>query len=146
MLGVAASLALFGVAGCGLGSKDSETAETKAPQTVVVVSEVPAPTAAPTDPPATLPPTTQPPQTVVVVQGPQQAPQTVVRVIDRGGSSGGSTSGAVSIPTYVEPGDYCGWLADNGYTFSQAEATYYSLGSPDHMDADHNGVPCETRY
>lgn len=130
------------LAGCGLGSTKDETAETQAPQTVVVVSEVPAPTPAPTDPPATLPPATQAPQTVVVVQRPQQSPQTVVRVVD----GGGSTTGAVSVPTYVEPGDYCAWLADNGYSFGQAQATYYSLGSPDHMDADKNGVPCETRY
>ena len=87
MFSLAASLALFGAAGCGLGS-DGETAETQAPQTVVVVSEVPAPTAAPTVAP------TNPPQTVVVVQQSPQAPRTVVSIVERDRSSGGSVSGA----------------------------------------------------
>ena len=139
MFALAASLALFGAAGCGLGS-DGETAETQAPQTVVVVSEVPAPTAAPTVAP------TNPPQTVVVVQQSPQAPRTVVSIVERDRSSGGSVSGAISIPGYVDQGEYCKWLADSGYTFSQATATFYSLGSPDHMDADKNGIPCESRY
>ncbi|CCM64985.1 exported hypothetical protein [Candidatus Microthrix parvicella RN1] len=130
--GLALVAATMVLAGCPSGSQQLPPDTSSPPQTVVVISEVPAPTPAPTAAPA--------PTTVVVIQ--QQSPQTVVRVVPEQAP----TAGAVVIPSYVAEGDYCKWLGANGYTYSQAQATFNSLGRPSHMDADNNGIPCETVY
>ncbi len=47
----------------------------------------------------------------------------------------------------VEPtGLFCRDLADRGWWFSDALAYWIAEGAPDRMDADRNGIPCETIY
>lgn len=43
-------------------------------------------------------------------------------------------------------GLFCRDLAPLGYSYSEAVAYWVSEGSPDRMDADRNGIPCETVY
>lgn len=43
-------------------------------------------------------------------------------------------------------GLYCRDLDAMGYGFSEAAAYWLAEGAPDRMDADHNGIPCETVY
>lgn len=45
-----------------------------------------------------------------------------------------------------EPGQTCCDLATSGYRFDDALAYWFMEGTPDRMDADGNGVPCETVY
>lgn len=129
-----ASLAL---AACGQGNQQAST-----PETVVVVSEVPA-----TSVPETTPPpettTAAPPTTVIVIQAPESTPETVPGYVTPPAYDNVSP---ISIPSWVEPGTYCRWLATNGYSADEAAATFASLGRPSHMDADKNGIPCETVY
>jgi hypothetical protein len=52
-------------------------------------------------------------------------------------------------PTRVEDlpsGWFCRDLAARGYGYSDAVAYWVHEGSPDRMDADRNGIPCETVY
>ena len=46
----------------------------------------------------------------------------------------------------LEPGLFCRDLHNRGYDFSAAAAYWLSEGAPDRMDADRNGVPCETVF
>lgn len=43
-------------------------------------------------------------------------------------------------------GLFCRDIASLGYDYSDAVAYWVSEGSPDRMDADRNGIPCETVY
>jgi hypothetical protein len=43
-------------------------------------------------------------------------------------------------------GSYCKSMKAAGWSFAEAQAYYLAHGSPAHMDADGNGVPCETVY
>lgn len=52
----------------------------------------------------------------------------------------------VELPPPVPPGSWCGYLAMRGVSFDEVVDIWNGLGRPDHMDADHNGIPCETRY
>ncbi|MCU1351904.1 MAG: serine/threonine protein kinase, partial [Acidimicrobiales bacterium] len=51
-------------------------------------------------------------------------------------------------PTYggLRSGLSCKDLANAGFSYSQAVGYWYSQGTPDRMDIDHNGIPCETVY
>lgn len=53
---------------------------------------------------------------------------------------------SVELPPPVPPGSWCGYLALRGVSFDEVVAIWNELGRPDHMDADANGIPCETRY
>lgn len=44
------------------------------------------------------------------------------------------------------PGQLCRDLAASGYRFPDALAYWFMEGAPDRMDADGNGIPCETVY
>jgi hypothetical protein len=44
------------------------------------------------------------------------------------------------------PGQYCRDMAANGHRFDDALAYWLLEGKPERMDADANGVPCETVY
>ncbi len=61
-----------------------------------------------------------------------------------GGGAGPST------PTYnrtgLETGLLCRDLAGMGYGFTEAVAYWMAEGATDRMDADRNGIPCETVY
>ena len=46
----------------------------------------------------------------------------------------------------VEAGLFCRDLAALGYGYVEAVAYWIEEGSPDRMDADRNGIPCETIY
>ena len=52
----------------------------------------------------------------------------------------------LELPPPVPAGSWCGYLAAHGVSFDEAVAIYTQLGRPGHMDADGNGIPCETRY
>jgi hypothetical protein len=43
-------------------------------------------------------------------------------------------------------GSYCKSMHAAGWSFAEVQAYYLAHGSPAHMDADGNGVPCETVY
>jgi Excalibur calcium-binding domain len=43
-------------------------------------------------------------------------------------------------------GLYCKDLKRMGYTYSEAVRYWYNWDSPSNMDADDNGIPCETLY
>jgi len=53
-------------------------------------------------------------------------------------------------PTYnrtgLETGLFCRDIAAMGYGFSEAVAYWMAEGAPDRMDADRDGIPCETIY
>jgi len=49
-------------------------------------------------------------------------------------------------PTALETGLFCRDLQARGRTFWDAAVYWVSEGSPDRMDADQNGIPCETIY
>lgn len=40
----------------------------------------------------------------------------------------------------------CADLADRGFSYADAVAYWFATGAPDRMDADLNGIPCETVY
>lgn len=46
----------------------------------------------------------------------------------------------------LETGLFCRDLASTGYGFFQAVSYWLAEGSPDRMDADGNGIPCETVF
>ena len=50
------------------------------------------------------------------------------------------------LPPPVPAGSWCGYLAAHCVSFDEAVAIFNQLGRPGHMDADGNGIPCETRY
>ena len=53
---------------------------------------------------------------------------------------------SVQLPPPVPAGSWCGYLASRGVPFDQVVEIWNGLGRPAHMDADANGIPCETRY
>ncbi len=56
--------------------------------------------------------------------------------------------GGNSLPDsgYLSPGLYCRDLYARGVSYPDAVAYWWSEGSPDRMDIDFNGIPCETVY
>ena len=46
----------------------------------------------------------------------------------------------------VPAGLFCKDLAARGFTYPEAVAYWFATGAPDRMDADKNGIPCETVY
>lgn len=46
----------------------------------------------------------------------------------------------------MSSGLYCQDLARMGYSYPRAVSYWYWQGRPDRMDADLNGIPCETVY
>jgi Excalibur calcium-binding domain len=44
------------------------------------------------------------------------------------------------------PGRVCREMSDRGWSYTAMYAWYASHGYPNHMDADGNGIPCETVY
>jgi hypothetical protein len=49
-------------------------------------------------------------------------------------------------PQLLPAGLFCRDLADQGYSYSAAVDYWRREGLPDRMDADRNGIPCETVY
>lgn len=47
---------------------------------------------------------------------------------------------------WVEPGLFCRDLNEWGYSYEEAIAYWLLEQAPDRMDADRNGIPCETVY
>ncbi len=111
------------LSGCGGGD---ESAEPKPQKNTPLQTTSTAPTSPSTFPATTIAPTTTRPP----------APNTVPAT--------GPT--AVSIPASVPIGQRCMWLAESGYSFAEAAVTFDALGLPADMDADNDGIPCETRY
>lgn len=61
------------------------------------------------------------------------------------GESGWSEPGYGHI--YDMPGGlFCKDLAERGYSYGDAVTYWFREGAPDRMDADLNGIPCETVY
>jgi hypothetical protein len=52
---------------------------------------------------------------------------------------------AMPRPTLV-PGRYCKTMRQWGWSYARVLRYWHSHGRPDHMDADLNGIPCETVY
>jgi hypothetical protein len=57
-----------------------------------------------------------------------------------------SSDALVDSMRWVEPGLFCRDLAEWGYSYADAIAYWLLEGAPDRMDADRNGIPCETVY
>lgn len=53
---------------------------------------------------------------------------------------------SVELPPPAPPGSWCGYLAMRAVPFDEMVVIWNQLGRPAHMDADGNGIPCETRY
>lgn len=51
-----------------------------------------------------------------------------------------------STPAGLAPGLLCSDLGERGLGYDQAVAYWIGEGKPNRMDADRNGIPCETRY
>ena len=47
---------------------------------------------------------------------------------------------------WTDPGLFCRDLAEREYSYEDAVAYWLSEGAPDRMDADRNGIPCETVF
>jgi hypothetical protein len=56
--------------------------------------------------------------------------------------------GTTPNPDYadVPAGLMCKDLKARGYSYAEAAAYWFATGAPDNMDADKNGIPCETVY
>ncbi len=54
--------------------------------------------------------------------------------------------GSAGEPAVLEAGLFCRDLADRGHGFPAAVGYWLREGIPDRMDADGNGIPCETVY
>jgi len=134
-----ASTAGFLLAGCGSAAPASPVASTTtaasseaAPATVVMTVTAP--------PPVTVTATPTPPVTVTeqgppIIISPQQDPTTVYQY-----------SPAYTSVFDLPSGLYCRDLKAMGYSYSQATSYWYYHGRPAMMDADLNGIPCETVY
>jgi len=77
----------------------------------------------------------QPLPTVATTTG---APATTTR--------GTTTQPATTRPLKLVIGKYCAAMHAAGWSFEKARAYYEDHGRPAHMDADGNGIPCETVY
>ena len=59
---------------------------------------------------------------------------------------GGGTTPRPDNRTGLESGLFCRDIAGMGFGFSEAVAYWMAEGAPDRMDADGNGIPCETVF
>jgi hypothetical protein len=57
-----------------------------------------------------------------------------------------TTRPATTRPLKLVVGKYCAAMKAAGWSFAQARAYYEDHGQPAHMDADGDGIPCETVY
>ena len=127
---LATAILVFGLTGCG-GSGDTTT--TAAPPedipSVPQSTSVPTTVTSPPAPESTIPTTT--PTTATIAETTTTAATTTT-----------------ASPTVVDlaPGLFCRDLNAAGFGYSDAVAYWVSEGEPDRMDADHNGIPCETVY
>jgi hypothetical protein len=57
-----------------------------------------------------------------------------------------TTRPATTRPIKLVVGKYCAAMKAAGWSFQKARAYYEDHGQPAHMDADGDGIPCETVY
>lgn len=57
-----------------------------------------------------------------------------------------ATTTTLTNVTDLEPGHFCRDLRPRGYSYAEAVQYWMIEGRPDRMDADRNGIPCETVY
>jgi hypothetical protein len=57
-----------------------------------------------------------------------------------------TTRPATTRPIKLVVGKYCAAMRAAGWSFEEARAYYEDHGQPAHMDADGDGIPCETVY
>jgi hypothetical protein len=57
-----------------------------------------------------------------------------------------TTRPATTRPIKLVVGKYCAAMHAAGWSFEKARAYYDDHGQPAHMDADGDGIPCETVY
>ena len=57
-----------------------------------------------------------------------------------------TTRPATTRPIKLVVGKYCAAMKAAGWSFKEARAYYEDHGQPAHMDADGDGIPCETVY
>lgn len=57
-----------------------------------------------------------------------------------------TTTTTLTNVTDLEPGLFCRDLRPRGYSYAEAVQYWMIEGRPDRMDADRNGIPCETVY
>lgn len=122
---LATAILVFGLTGCG-GSGDTTTT-----------------TAPPNDSPSAPQSTSVPPTVTTPATPPSTVPTTTTIA-----TTTTTATTTTAPPTIVDlaPGLFCRDLNAAGYGYSDAIAYWVSEGQPDRMDADHNGIPCETVY
>jgi hypothetical protein len=140
-----AGLAAFALTACGIQPASPATTTTAASEPVTVTAPAPVTVTAPA--PVTV---TAPPPVIVT----QAAPPPVVIVPDPSTVYPGyycppgadqcdpNATGVTTLPS----GLFCRDLHAMGYNWSQAITYWNYWGQPDRMDADLNGIPCETVY
>ena len=57
-----------------------------------------------------------------------------------------ATRPATTRPIKLVVGKYCAAMHAAGWSFEKARTYYENHGQPAHMDADGDGIPCETVY
>lgn len=97
----------------------------------------PPPASSTTAPPTTAPPTTAPPTTAPPTTAPPSTAPPSTQL------PAGQTLGDVR---NQPAGLFCRDLEAKGYSYAAAVDYWYFHGQPDQMDADRNGIPCETVY
>lgn len=117
---VAASLLLTVLVGCTADEDSAGTAETVAVSTSSTTTSTAATATAPTFAPTTASTATS--------------------------TTSSTTSSTLPPIGAVESGLLCRDLAERGYDYEGAVAYWTREGRPDRMDADRNGIPCETVY
>lgn len=139
---VVASVALLvvAIAGCGGTNADppdaqpgGQPASTTAPASTLDVSAVTVAETTTTESATTsAPSTTAPPESTTTA-----APESTTTA-----APATTRAGVEDLPS----GWYCRDLVAARYSYAEAVAYWISEGSPDRMDADLNGIPCETVY
>lgn len=77
---------------------------------------------------------------------------TLLRTDDTSTTTASTTTTAAPISTTLgdvrnqPPGLFCRDLRAKGFSYSAAVDYWRNNGQPDQMDADRNGIPCETVY
>ncbi|MEU8222931.1 hypothetical protein [Kribbella sp. NPDC048915] len=108
---------------------------------IVLLTKEDSSRAANTQPPATAPPAAVATATVTETVAPKATPQPKPTA-----SSAPSAAPAGMDVRTLPPGLFCRDLNAKGYSYVAAVEYWRLHGQPDQMDADRNGIPCETVY
>lgn len=89
---------------------------------------------------------TGPPTSVALTAPDETAPASPAPTTTAAVTTTAPTTTTIAAVADLEQGLFCRDLYPLGYSYSDAVAYWVSEGSTDRMDADKNGIPCETVY